>query len=303
MHKLNTIALCGLIILVLAQAALAASPEERIRTLEHQLAEMQKTYMRNNQGTASAIAKSEGMHGDINTLKGKIESNQHMIKSQYDDLTKLINELDHRIQAIEDRMSIFSTQLSKALGTVAPKAAAEGNLYQKGLDLVNRSKYLEAAAAFNKFRNKYPKSPFTASALAWVGECYYSMRDYHQAIKEYQRFVEKYPRDKNVRTAMLKQGNSFYELGMLDEASAFYDEVIRKYPSSSAASMAREKKKRIRERKSKSFGSQTSPSSVGSYPTETIQQQHDRMRGRKTQKSTQNKKPEKKRKTYPVRDF
>ncbi len=288
MRRFLSVALIAATVL-LADLAFARNPEERMRDLEQQLANLQRTYMSNNQSTASAIAGAQAVREEWNILKGQVDANRHLIKAENEGLLRVMSGLDHRITAIEDRMAIFASQLSKALSTVAPQAAAEGDLYQKGLDLINKSKYLEAAATFQKFINKYGKSPFAPSAMMWVGECYYSMRDNQRAIKEYQKFIERYPRDKNIPTAIFKQGNAFFNLGMIDEAKAFYQKVLQKYPSSSAANLAKAKIESIKDRKQRSNQSASNNSGLGSYPTETVQQRNQRIRGRSPQPNNKKK--------------
>jgi len=300
MHRITAL-ITGLLVLLVSMSLLAKTPEDRISSLERQLSDLQKTYMRNNQGVASSIAGAQAIREEWGVLKGDVDTNRHLIQSQHQEMMRHVDELDHRIQAIEDRMQIFSRQLSQALGTVAPKEAAEGDLYQKGLDLVNQSKYLEAAAVFEKFVKKYRKSPFVASARAWIGECFYSMRDYQRAIKEYQQFVEKYPRDKNVSTAILKQGNSFYELGMMEEAKLFYQKILQSYPSSSAASQAKAKLEIIKTRELKAKEATSGLDSLSSYPTETLQQKQQRLR--KESGSSPAPQAGKKKKSRPVREF
>jgi len=177
-----------------ATSAIAGSDDARIAAIEHKVSAMEGTRVSNNQQVASALARVQTIQDEFAGVKGGVEANRHLIDSQYNDILKRIADVDHRVQAIEDRLTIFSSQLSKALGKVAPAAAAEGDLYQKALDLAASARYLEAAAAFQSFVQKYPKSTFAPKAKFWVGECFYSMADYQRAIKEFQSFIEKYPR-------------------------------------------------------------------------------------------------------------
>jgi tol-pal system protein YbgF len=254
----------------------AKTPDERISSVEVRIDEIQKTYLSNSQNAASAIASIDSIREDWNQMKGQIDANRHMMEVSQQDLTKMMGDLDHRIQAIEERLQVFSNQLSKALSKVAPEVAAEGDMYQGALDLMSEAKYLEAAAMLEKFLKKYERSPYSASATFFVGESFYSMRDYQRAVKEFQRYVEKYPRDKNVPSAILKQGNCFYELGMLEEAKAFYDKVSRGYSQSSEAIQAKEKLMRINEKQIK--GAQGPSNTLSSYPIETIEQRQTRMK-------------------------
>lgn len=179
-------------------------------------------------------------------------------------------------------MGLFSNQVTSALGKVAPEAAAEAESFQRALDLANSSKYLEAASDFTVFLQKYPKSQYASSAVYWIGECFYSIRDYKRAIKEFQNFIQKYPKDQKVAEAILKQGNGFYELGLTDESRAFYEKVMSVYPGSPEASQAKIKLGRLDEKKAGAAGASPQPSTggLGSYPPETIEQQRQRMSGK-----------------------
>lgn len=298
----SIVATATLLVFASPSAGFARTPEERFRELEQKILSLQQTYTANNQDIASTLARSQTIQEEFGVLKGQVESNRHLLSSQNEEQMRLINELDHRIQAIEDRLGIFSSQLSKALSKVAPEAAAEGDMYQKGLDEVNASKYLEASSTFETFIKKYSRSQFAADAQFWIGECFFSMRDYQRAIKEFQAFIDGYHRDPKVPDALLRQGDSFYELGMLDESSAFYEKVLQTYPTSTAAAKAQAKKAKIKERKAAKGGVATS-SPLGSYPAETLEQKRMRLRSAPptTDSSTSNAKDRKPR--IPEGDF
>ena len=252
----------------------------------------------NNQQVASALARSQAMREEFNQIKGQMEANRHLIESQQDDLVRLVTELEYRIQAMEDRMAIFSSQVSMALRKISPEVAAEGDLYQKGLNLIEASKYLEAATSFKSFVKKYRKSQFVPNARFWIAECYYSMRDFKRAIKEYQKFIQKHPRHDKVPEAILRQGDSFHELGLPTDARAFYEKVVQDYPRTTAAILAKEKIARINERKS-----EARKKPLSSYPAETIEQQRSRMKGNETTTKPQVSPTKKRRRRAPVRDF
>jgi len=265
----------------------AKSADERIGDLENRVNSIQQTYLSNNADIARAISRSETVQAEFDSIKGAVETNSHLLDAQRQELQKLIRELEHRIQSIEDRMQIFSTQINAAIGKVNPAAAEEGKLYQSGLDKADQGQYLNAAADFQTFLKKYPKSTFAPMAQYWIGECFYSMRDYKRTIKEFQIYIQANPRHEKVASAILKQGNSFYELGMVEESKPFYEKVIKEYPGSAEAALATAKLQRPGQKQA--AGTQqpqaggapqqtpqtpaTTGSAAGSYPNETIEQQ------------------------------
>lgn len=307
-HITALIAACSLF--VVSFPLFAKSPDDRANELEQQIIALQKTYTANNQDMVSAVAHVDAIRDEFTAMKGEVEATSHQLKAQREELMRLIADLQTRIQGIEDKMGIFSSQMTSAIGKVNPQAGAEAEIYQKALDLTNASKYLEAAAMFETLIQRYPKSQFAASSRFWVGECFYATRDLKRAIKEYQIFIEKNPKDPKVKDAILKQGNSFYELQMYDEARAFFEKVAGSYPGTQQAQLAKTKIAKIEARK----GSKTSapadlgpaPSSgdsISTYPTETIEQQRQKITGAKPAETPQAKPAEKKKPSLPARDF
>ncbi|MFA4873983.1 MAG: tol-pal system protein YbgF [bacterium] len=297
--------------IVYVSAANAGGTEDRVSALEKQVALIQSTRTNNNAEVASSLSRMQAIQDEFTSVKGQVEASEVLLKRQYEELGKRLTEIDQRVAAIEDRLSIFSTQLSRALGKVAPEAAAEGDMYQKALDMASSNQYLEAAAAFTSFIQKFPKSTYVPSATYWIAECFYSMRDYARAVKEYQNFLSKFPRDEKAPDALLKQGNGFYELGMPDEARTFYDKVISTYPRSAAAAQAQSQIARIEKRKA-GGAAQTPSQDIGSYPTETLEQQMKRRadsqsdlapQPQPTPKAGQKAQPDKGNTRNPVRDF
>jgi len=242
---MRSVLIAGVLLLLIPVSSAAKSADERITELETRVHSIQQTYLTNNADTAKAISRSETVQQEFEGLKGAVETNSHLLESQRQELQKMIRELEHRIQAIEDRMQIFQMQIGQAVGKVNPAAAEEGKLYQSGLDKAERGDYLNAAADFQTFLKKYPKSTFTPTAQYWIGECFYSMKDFKRAIKEYQIFIQTYPRSEKVPSALYKQGNSFYELGMVEESKPFFEKVIKEYPKTSEAAQATAKLQRL----------------------------------------------------------
>lgn len=182
-------------------------------------------------------------------IKSAIDANGHLIKAETQNMDLRIREIEARLSSLEERLSIQGRQVTSAVSSVAPEAAAEAELYQEALDQVNRSEFLKAIATLKNFNKKFPKSTYIGNAQYWIGECYFAMRDFEQSIKEFQVLVEKYPRSEKVPSALLKQGYAFIELDMESDSKLFFDGLIRKYPHSKEAKEAKDYIKRTNELK------------------------------------------------------
>ncbi len=92
---------------------------------------------------------------------------------------------------------------------------------------------------FLDFIGKYPKHPLAANAQYWIGEAYYSQRDYRQALVEFQKVLEYPSANGKVPDALLKMGLCYTSLREPGRASEVWTRIVGEYPSSEAAGQAR----------------------------------------------------------------
>lgn len=114
-------------------------------------------------------------------------------------------------------------------------------LYDRGLKLVLAEQPAPARQAFNEFLAKYPASSLTPNAVYWLGETYYTEKDYAQAILTFKEVTTKYPKNAKAPAALLKIGMSYEMSGDRDNARFYYNVLITDYPSSDPARMARQR--------------------------------------------------------------
>lgn len=244
------------------------SLEERVKALEVQA--QQKTPSSANVDVASFSAKVDALMHENLEMKGAIDTNRHLLESQQQDISKQYQDLDMRLRAQEERLKILLVQVEKVLAKSSPQLADESRLYQAALDKVEEGSYLEAASAFTRFLERYPKSSFAAQARFWVGESYFETHDYQRAIKEYQAVVSKYPKDEKAKKALLRQGECFWKLSMKDEAKLFLQKVQTDFPQSSEALEAA----KILQNMEQPTSTPAVPAPLSTYPDKTIQEEH-----------------------------
>ena len=211
-----------LLIALLFSTPLFAAPkslEERVVALEAQA--QQSPINASNADFASLAAKLDSVQRENMELKGTLEANRFILENTQHDQSKGYQDLDMRMRAQEERMKILLTQVEKVLAKSSPQLADESHLYQAALDKIEEGSYLEAAASFSRFLERYPKSTFAAQANFWVAESYFETKDYQRAIKQYRAVVAKYPKDEKARQALLRQAECFAKLGMKDESKLF----------------------------------------------------------------------------------
>lgn len=112
--------------------------------------------------------------------------------------------------------------------------------YREAFATMRRGKPSEAVPQFREFLRKNPKSDFADDAQFYIGECYYSTKDYNRAILEFNEVLLKYPKGEKVPPALLRQANAFAELGDKVDARLILQKLVGEYPKSEEAARAKQ---------------------------------------------------------------
>jgi tol-pal system protein YbgF len=202
---------------------------------------------------AETVQKINTLQIDLQAVKGALEENRHFFEQESQKNDKILRDFDLRLSGMEERLSLFESQLQElmakggAKGTAAAPAGDEGELYRKALAEVNAQNFKAALPLFDQFLKKFPKSSMADNAQYWRGEALYGLKQFPEAVLEFQKVVKKYPKSEKVAAAVLKQGYCFFEAKEYLDAKAFLQKVVAQYPQSEEASKARDKIRQIDE--------------------------------------------------------
>ncbi len=116
------------------------------------------------------------------------------------------------------------------------RAAAD---YRAALAALESGRAREAMVQFQDFLRDYPGNALAPNAGYWLGECYYTLKQYDAAIMAFRDVVAQYPTHDKAAAAMLKAGYSYAQLGDMANARFYLEALLKDYPSSPPASLAR----------------------------------------------------------------
>jgi tol-pal system protein YbgF len=105
---------------------------------------------------------------------------------------------------------------------------------------LSNQQYDRAIQQFRTFQRKNPTSEMADDAQYWIGESYFTRRDYNRAILEFND-VLKYRKGDKVPAALLRQSQAFVEIGDKTDARLILQKLINDYPNSPQAKDARER--------------------------------------------------------------
>jgi tol-pal system protein YbgF len=112
--------------------------------------------------------------------------------------------------------------------------------YRTAFNTMRRGRTGEAIPQFREFLRKNPKSDYADEAQFYIGECYYTQKDYNRSILEFNEVLLKYPKGEKVPLALLRQANAFAELGDRVDARLILQKLVGEYPKTDEAARARE---------------------------------------------------------------
>src|SRR5207249_5802624 len=111
--------------------------------------------------------------------------------------------------------------------------------YMEGYAQFNSGDFTSAERSFQAFLSGAPDSDLADDAQYWIGECFFSRKDFRRAILEFRKVIDQYPFGNRVPHAFLKLGLSYLALGDRERASENLETVVQAFPKSDVATVAR----------------------------------------------------------------
>jgi tol-pal system protein YbgF len=241
-----------------------------IDSLYRQLIDVQKELKQLRSESSMKIRKSqadldfmlEPLQREIQILKNAVDENRGYLQRPQQELTAFRRDFDIRLNRLEEKIDTVREQMEAKLDEVSKASKVQPNkeppakgepssqeameaLYKNAKQTYERKEFPAAREKFRAFLAVYPKGELSDNAQFWIGECYYSEKDYEKAIIAYDDVIKKFPKGDKVSSALLKQALCWLELGDKTFAQSLLKQVIREYPRTQQAQIAKEKLKGI----------------------------------------------------------
>ncbi len=223
---------------------------EEVKALEESTKKIGKkdiTSVRTRQAELSN--RMDGLQAELLRLNGQIDQMGHRSDQEEKELVSFRQDIKAQIEKLEGDIKLLqaSVEVTKKVEKTREMAArGELDLYQQGLDLIQKKKFRDAERTLKTYIDRHPHGNRIANAYFWIGECEYNMKHYEEAILGYQKVISSYPKSNKVAAALLKQGLAFVRLGDSESAKIVLKNLLKKYPKSEQARVARRQLKGLR---------------------------------------------------------
>lgn len=208
------------------------------------------------EGQAELYSQMMVFQKEVQAMRGRLDEQTHkaseslskaskegeLLAARLDALELNLKELSAKLSAAEEYIQKVEASTKKDKGQAAlkqPVVPDAEKAYEEAYAAFTDKRYGEAGEKFAAFIKTFSGHRLAGNAQFWIGETYYSQRDYESAILAYEEVFRKYKDSPKVSAAMLKQGRAFIEIGEKRAGGAILKELVAKYPESEQAVAAR----------------------------------------------------------------
>lgn len=200
-------------------------------------------------------ARFDQLTTDLQLLQGKLEENNFRIAElaqklddksfQIAQLAARMDELEAKVKSLPTGSSGVSTAPSVTFADKGkkpgPKPVEPSEAYRQAMSDYNSGNFDLALAGFQNYITQFPEASQVDSALYWVGECYYSLKEYERAREAFTKVIKNHPKSDKVAGAKLKIGFSYLNEKNTAKAKDYLRKVVKEHPSTKEAELAKEK--------------------------------------------------------------
>jgi tol-pal system protein YbgF len=106
-------------------------------------------------------------------------------------------------------------------------------------------RYDLALSGFEAITRSFPNSETASEAQFYIGETHFNRSRWLDAVAAYTLVIQRYPNSASVPEAYFRRGRAYDELGQADLARASWETVVKTYPETTGAILARQALERL----------------------------------------------------------
>jgi tol-pal system protein YbgF len=182
------------------------------------------------------------------------------------DFADYIKQLNERMQIVQARLEDAVTLINRAAGAMESRGGrtrpagdttqVDTSRQSGGIDcqkLYNtaygdfvKERFDMAINGFKTYIQNCPNTALADNAQYWIGECYFSQKQYSKAQAAFETMIQDYPASERIAAGKLKLGRSLYEQRQRTNARKYFEDVAKNYPGTDEAQEASEMLARYR---------------------------------------------------------
>lgn len=181
----------------------------------------------------------EALRNEMASMRGQ---NERLVR----DVADIQRNQKDITQGVDERLRKFEPTKINVDGKEFVADPAEKQEFEAALATLRKGEFAAAQTSFVAFMKRYPQSGYTSSALFWLGNAQYALRNYRDAVANFRTLVTLEPGHMRAPEALLSMANCQVELKDAKSARKTLEDLVKAYPQSEAASVAKERLARLK---------------------------------------------------------
>lgn len=186
------------------------------------------------------------LQGQLDTLRADLNKS----RGAHEQLTRDLAEIQMRqrdVQSgIEQRLRRFEPVTVKIDDREFQAEPAEKRDHDAAMELFRKGDFAAAQSALQALITRYPQTGYLPTALFWLGNASYAVKDYKSSLAQFRQMLSVSPDHPRAPEAMLAVSNVQIELKDNKSARRTLEDLIKAYPQSDAAQTAKERLPKLR---------------------------------------------------------
>lgn len=167
------------------------------------------------------------------------------LRGQDEQIARDVAELQRRqkdiAQGVEERVRRLEPQKVSIDGKEFLAEQDEKRQFEDAIGVFRTGDFQTAATTLSTALQRWPNSGYTDSAMFWLGNAQYGLRQYKEAIATFTTLLGRSPTHPRAPEALLSIANCHAELKDKRSARKAIEDLIKAYPQSEAAAAGRER--------------------------------------------------------------
>lgn len=235
-----------------ANAALFEDDEARRAILDLRQ-KFEASQRRTTDDIRKAVDENVQLRRSLLELSNQIESlrsEMAILRGQNEQLTRGVGDVQRSqkevAQGVDERLRKVEPGKVSSDGREFFAEPAEKQEFESALAILRKGDFSTAQSNFIAFSKRYPQSGYKSSALFWLANAQYALRDYKSAIVNFRLLASSDPDHARAPEALLSMANCQVELKDSKSARKTLEDLVSTYSQSEAASVAKERLSKLR---------------------------------------------------------
>jgi tol-pal system protein YbgF len=228
----------------------SAEQQRQSAELQRMIDEAKKT----SQALARTAEENAQLRRSLLDLSNEIEqlrTDLSRLRGQDEQIAREVSEVQRRLKdvsnGVEDRFRSMEPAKVSVDGRDFLATPTEIRDFDAALAFMRKGEFAQAQTAFTAFVQRHPGSGYQASALFWLGNAQYAMRNYKESLTSLRAMLAESPEHVRASEAMLAVANALTELKEPRPVlRRSLEDLVKAHPLSEAANVARDRLSKLK---------------------------------------------------------